>query len=130
MRTITRLPDGCLRIRVTIERGRVGGVPAIHVDGTSTPGTEDAHRHLVSELALGRSWAKRIATGGVASCTDLAKETGRDVSQMFRSVALAFLAPKVVEAVLAKRIAETSQTRFFDLAALPWPEQCKALGID
>jgi DNA invertase Pin-like site-specific DNA recombinase len=85
---------------------------------------------LIKAVVRGRAWFEELATGRVRSLEELAKRDGISRRYIRRLVDLAFLSPRIVDAILQGRhpVALTA-TRLseFDLP-LDWAEQHKLLA--
>jgi hypothetical protein len=85
---------------------------------------------LIKAVVRGRAWFEELATGRVRSLEELAKRDGISRRYIRRLVDLAFMSPRLVDAILQGRqpVALTA-TRLseFDLP-LDWPEQHKLLA--
>jgi site-specific DNA recombinase len=85
---------------------------------------------LIRAIARGRAWFEELATGRARSLQVLARREGISRRYIRRLVALAFLSPELVEAILQSRQpVELTTTRLaeFDLP-LDWTEQHKLLA--
>jgi hypothetical protein len=85
---------------------------------------------LIKAIARGRAWFEEVATGRARSLQVLAKRDGISRRYIRRLVGLAFLSPKLVEAILqGQQPVELTATRLteFDLP-LDWTEQHKMLA--
>ncbi len=87
---------------------------------------------LVTVIADAHRWIDDLAQGRAASVRDLARRNGRDAGEVSRTLPLAFLAPDIVEAILAGRqpIDLTPRT-LKQIGTLPcrWDDQCRRLGF-
>jgi site-specific DNA recombinase len=100
------------------------------------PGLEQ-HNHssrcdpaLIKAIARGRAWFEELATGRARSLQELAKRDGISRRYIRRLVGLAFLSPRLVEAVLqGGQPVELTATRLTELdLPLDWTEQHKLLA--
>jgi DNA invertase Pin-like site-specific DNA recombinase len=85
---------------------------------------------LIRAIARGRAWFEELATGRARSLQVLARREGISRRYIRRLVALAFLSPELVEAILqGRQPVELTTTRLaeFDLP-LDWTEQHKLLA--
>jgi DNA invertase Pin-like site-specific DNA recombinase len=85
---------------------------------------------LIKAIARGRAWFEELATGRAGSLQVLAKREGISRRYIRRLVALAFLSPELLEAILqGRQPVELTTTRLteFDLP-LDWTEQHKLLA--
>jgi hypothetical protein len=85
---------------------------------------------LVKAIARGRAWFDEFASGRVRSLQELALRDGITRRYIRRLVDLAFLSPKLVEAILQGRQAdELTATRLTELdLPLDWAEQHRLLA--
>jgi hypothetical protein len=85
---------------------------------------------LVKAIARGRAWFDELASGRARSLHELALRDGITRRYIRRLVDLAFLSPKLVEAILQGRQAdELTATRLTELdLPLDWTEQHKLLA--
>src|SRR5499433_1518085 len=85
---------------------------------------------LIKAVVRGRAWLEELATGRARSLEELAKRAGISRRYILRLIDLAFLSPRVIDAILEGRhpVALTA-TRLsgFDLP-LDWAEQHKLLA--
>ena len=86
---------------------------------------------LIALLAQAHRWLDRLATGESESAREIARGGGIDASEVSRAIQLAFLAPDIVEAVLAGRQpVELTQTRLMrGELPLEWHRQRCLLGF-
>ena len=92
------------------------------------PSTPDAR--LLALLADAQRWFDDLTSGRAASVRDLAKRYGRDKGEVSRTLALAFLAPDIVAAILDGRqpVALTPHRLKRLVLPLRWREQRFALA--
>ena len=77
-------------------------------------------------------WVERIAKGEITTVRDIARQEGVDEGDVSRFLPLAFLAPDIVEAILAGRQpVELTPEKLKRLRNLPkcWDEQRQLLGF-
>ena len=77
-------------------------------------------------------WVERIAKGEITTVRDIARQEGVDEGDVSRFLPLAFLAPDIVEAILAGRQpVELTPEKLKRLRDLPksWEEQRQVLGF-
>ena len=87
---------------------------------------------LVGIVAQARQWSNELRQQKVGSLRELARRHGRDRSDVGRILRLAFLAPDIVEAIVAgHQPADLTVTRLTRLEDLPlsWAEQRRLLGF-
>jgi DNA invertase Pin-like site-specific DNA recombinase len=85
---------------------------------------------LIKAIARGRAWFEELATGRARSLQELAKRDGITRRYIRRLVALAFLSPQLVEAILQGRQPVRLTTTWLTELDLPldWSEQHKLLA--
>lgn len=87
---------------------------------------------LVESVAQAHCWFEELRDGKLRSVRELAKREGMDRSDVGRTIRLAFLAPDIVEAIVAgQQPADLTMTRLKRIGHLPlsWSEQRKLLGF-
>src|SRR5258705_10035085 len=93
--------DGTIELPATIEFKRRGVETKLVLPGLA----EQNHGSrcdpaLIKALARGRAWFGELATGRARSIDELAKRDGISRRYIRRHVSLAFLSPRIVEAIL------------------------------
>ena len=80
---------------------------------------------LLKAVARGRAWFEELATGRAHSLQELAQRDGTARRYIRRLVDLAFLSPKLIEAILqGRQPIELTATRLTELdLPLSWAEQ-------
>lgn len=108
------------------------GVEAKLIIGASRDASAVPDERLVLALAQAHVWFDQLASGEVASVSQIAARERIDASDVGRSIQLAFLAPDVIEAILAGRqpVSLTAQ-RLKRIGGLPldWDGQRRLLGF-
>ncbi len=86
---------------------------------------------LVSVLADAQHWIDDLAQGRATSVRDLARRSNRDISEVSRTLSLAFLAPDIVSAILDGRHPHDLTPHQLKRTALPvrWADQYRLLGF-
>lgn len=119
-----------LAIECPISTRRRGAETKLVIPGKGQPPTPDGR--LISLTAQAHAWFGEIKDGAVASIRDLARRHGIDHGDASRILPLAFLAPDIVEAILAGRqpveLTVSALKRGPDLPAL-WADQRRLLGF-
>ena len=120
--------DGLIQLEVPMELRRRGveGKIILRSDA-STPDVK-----LINLLANTQSWFGQLAKGKASSIREIARCNDVDENDISRFLPLAFLAPDVVEAILAgKHPAELTAEKLKRLKSLPysWEEQRNVLGF-
>ena len=107
-----------------------GGEPLVFLDYIAMPKDDPA---LTKAVARAHKWFGDLASGRARSLAELAKAEGLSDRYVSRLVLLAFLAPKIVEAILAgtQPVELTAEilTKRADLP-LSWVEQKTVLGFN
>jgi hypothetical protein len=83
-------------------RATAGGKSIVTLDGRG-PEESRLDRALLRAVARANHWRELLETGAARSAYDLARREGCRVSYVQRHLPLAFLAPDIVEAILAGR---------------------------
>ncbi len=89
-------------------------------------------KNLIALVAWARRWFDQLAGGEVGSIQEIARRDGIDASDVGRNIQLAFLAPGIVEAILAGRQpVELTARRLRRIGGLPleWDRQRRRLGF-
>ena len=89
-------------------------------------------RYLIALLAKAHRWFDQLAGGKIGSVLEIAQREGIDPSDVGRNLQIAFLAPDIVEAILAGRQpVEQTARRLRHIGALPleWDRQRRFLGF-
>ena len=89
-------------------------------------------RKLIPLIARSRYWIERLTSGDAATVREIARREGMDEGDVSRFLPLAFLAPDIVEAILAGRYPpDLTAERLKRLPVLPhdWNEQRRLLGF-
>ncbi len=123
--------DGTIELSAAIELKRRGVETKLVLPGLA----EQNHGlrcdpTLIKALARGHAWFGELATGRARSLQELAKRDGISRRYIRRLVGLAFLSPRLVEAILkGKQPVELTATRLSELD-LPsdWTEQHRLLA--
>jgi predicted site-specific integrase-resolvase len=88
---------------------------------------------LIKAIARGRQWADDLLSGRVESVAAIARREGVLPNYVRRLTRLAFLAPRIVEAIVAghqpPELTAKALTERIELP-LPWSEQERAVGIN
>jgi len=121
-------PEGLISFDLPIELKRRGvEAKLVLAPAPGQPSTPDAR--LLTLLADAQRWFDDLTSGRAASVRDLAKRYGRDKGEVSRTLALAFLAPDIVAAILDGRqpVALTPHRLKRLVLPLRWREQRSAL---
>jgi hypothetical protein len=89
-------------------------------------------RNLIDLIARTRRWFVRITKGETVSVREIAREEGMDEGDVSRFLPLAFLAPDIVESILAgKQPVELTAEKLKRFRNLPhsWEEKRRLLGF-
>ena len=87
---------------------------------------------LISTIAKAHAWFREISSGSKSSINDIALERGLAANEISRLLPLAFLAPDIVEAIIAGRQPlelTTSHLKRFESLPLDWEQQRNLLGF-
>ena len=87
---------------------------------------------LIALITQARQWWEQLSKGGVSTLREIARTTDLDEGDVSRFLPLAFLAPDIVEAILAGRHPmELTAERLKRIRSLPncWQEQRQVLGF-
>ena len=120
-----------LEISIDAQLRRTGMAMRLVQDNGRTAGASKPQRHLIKLLHLARSWWKELASGGITAA-ELARRDGVNKSYVSRVVRLNFLAPEIVEAILAgTQPAALDAKTMLGLHDLPlsWSEQKQKLQM-
>ena len=108
------------------------GVEAKIVLGESGSRAPHPDQALIALIAGAHRWLEELGTGNVASITDLAADENMDRNEISRFLPLAFLAPDLVEAILAgKQPVDLTIKKLRRMLVLPygWEDQRSLLGF-
>jgi site-specific DNA recombinase len=106
------------------------GVEARLIIGDNAPTHIDPT--LLRAIARAQTWLTEFLSGSVPSMAAIAKRNRVDTSALSRMLSLAFLAPDIIEAIIAGRQPAdlTTQKLLRDVTIpLDWAEQKRALGF-
>ena len=102
------------------------------IEGSRVPAAL-ADLALIKVIAKGRQWADDLLAGRVASVAAIARREGVLPNYVRRLTRLAFLAPRIVEAIVAghqpPQLTAKALTERIELPIL-WSEQERTVGID
>ena len=87
---------------------------------------------LISTIAKAHAWFREISSGSKSSINDIALDGGPAANEISRLLSLAFLAPDIVEAIMAGRQPfelTTKRLKRFESLPLDWERQRKVLGF-
>ncbi|MGN6543653.1 MAG: recombinase family protein [Aureliella sp.] len=100
------------------------------IDGCSSEGRPDAN--LIALIARSHDYLRDLASGRCMSLSEVADAHGTLLSEVSRTLPLAFLSPKILETILAgKQPVELTAQRLSRISGLPcsWAEQSNLFGI-
>jgi hypothetical protein len=84
---------------------------------------------VVQAVALGRAWLQQLVSGEVVDAETIARREDRSKRSVHMMISLAFVAPDIIEALIAGRLPRgIGITRLTDLP-LEWAKQRKTLGL-
>ncbi|MFB3151018.1 MAG: recombinase family protein, partial [Alphaproteobacteria bacterium] len=124
-------PEGLIDLTVPVALRR-RGVEAKLVVRAAQGEAAAPDRNLIALVAQARRWFDQLTGGEVGSIQEIARRDGIDASDVGRNIQLAFLAPDIVEAILAGRQpVELTARRLRRIGALPleWDRQRRRLGF-
>jgi hypothetical protein len=87
---------------------------------------------LVSTITKAHAWFAQLVSGDAISINDIAQQQSVPANEISRLLPLAFLAPDIVEAIMAGRQPPELTARHlkrFDNLPLDWDRQREALGF-
>jgi site-specific DNA recombinase len=118
----------CLTIEV--KRKRYDGVVHLVVPPNETTPSKHPRPALIKAVARGRSWYERILKGEITDIKSLARETGLTPHYVRNVLGCGFLAPDIVEAILAgSQPATLKFEHIYSHIPLSWSEQRKRFGF-
>src|SRR5215470_5632358 len=123
--------DDTIELPATIEFKRRGVETKLQLPGVAEPNHGlRCDPALIKAIARGRAWFGELATGRARSLEELARRDGISRRYIRRLVGLAFLSPRLVEAILkAQQPVELTATRLSQLdLPLDWSEQHRLLA--
>jgi DNA invertase Pin-like site-specific DNA recombinase len=124
------LPSDLISLTVEAKRKRCGGEVHLIVPPSSSVSREHPKLPLIKALARAHGWYEKVIQGQASDVRSLAREAGlteRYVGKVFRC---AFLAPDIVEAILAGRQPhELNFDKLCQNVPLSWVEQRAQLGF-
>ncbi|MDB5448031.1 MAG: hypothetical protein JWQ97_3348 [Phenylobacterium sp.] len=122
--------EGVATVRLAFEMRRRQGAVILHAPGAAPEAPTKIDRALVRAVVLARSWMQALASGEVGSITALAEREGLCSHYTSRLLPLAFLAPDLVELVLAGRQPRALTLQGLTSKTLPadWKAQRRAFA--
>jgi len=124
-----RETSGSIKIEVPMEMRRRGIESRIILSPNNTSSPDEK---LINLIADTQHWFEQLTSGIAISVREIANHNGIDESDVSRFLPLAFLAPKIVEIILAgKQPPELTVEKLKRIKSLPvsWKEQYQKLGI-
>ncbi|MCP4184317.1 MAG: hypothetical protein GY761_13550 [Hyphomicrobiales bacterium] len=94
--------------------------------------TPNPDQNLIKLIAKTHLWFTKLSNGTVTSISDLANQQNKDAAEISRFLPLAFLAPTIIEAILAgAQPVDLTIEKLRGIPALPitWTEQRELLGF-
>ncbi len=119
-----------LRVTAPIQLKRRGVEARLIITTSQPPATRD--ETLISLVAQAHCWMDDLASGKANTIRDLALRASMDESDISRFLPLAFLAPDIVEAIVAgKQPVDLTTERLKRIRSLPraWKDQRRLLGF-
>ena len=123
--------DAAIELTAAVEFKRRGAENRLVVPGLTSRNRSTKHDPaLIKAIARGSAWFEELASGRARSLHELAKRDGISRRYIRRLVNLAFLSPKLVEAVLqGRQPVELTATRLTELdLPIDWTEQNSLLA--
>ena len=123
--------DTAIELTAAVEFKRRGAETRLVLPGLASQNHSTKHDPaLIKAIARGRAWFEELASGRARSLHELAKRDGISRRYIRRLVNLAFLSPKLVEAMLqGRQPVELTATRLTELdLPLDWTEQHRLLA--
>jgi len=107
------------------------GVEAKLVVSTAQGETATLDESSIAILVRAHRWLNQLAKGEIGSAREIARRDSFDTSEVSRTIRLAFLAPDIVEAILAGRQPVELTPRHLMRGELPleWHRQRRLLGF-
>ena len=125
------LPERLIDLTVAFQLKRRGVEAKLVIhDVQGAAATPD--KNLIARLARAHRWFDALTGREATSVQEIARRDGIDASDVGRSIQIAFLAPDIVEAILAGRQpVELTARRLMRIGALPieWDRQRRFLGF-
>jgi len=110
-----------------VSRELIPPIEGAHRDGRAT--RSDTKAKLLAGVAKARGWLDELIAGRILDIADLAQREKRSVRSTAMLLSLAFLAPRLVQAIADNRMPRgIGLTRLADLPS-DWSEQFEALGL-
>ena len=110
-----------------VSRELIPPIEGAHRD--AQPIRSDTRAKLLAGLAKARGWLDELVAGRVLDIAEIAQRERRSVRSTTMLLSLAFLAPRLVQAIADNRLPRgISLTRLADLPS-DWSEQFEALGL-
>ena len=123
--------EGLIDLTVAFQLKRRGVEAKLVIDAAQGPAAAPDN-NLIALLARANRWFDALTGREAMSVQEIARRDGIDASDVGRSIQLAFLAPDIVEAILAGRQpVELTARRLVRIGALPleWDRQRRILGF-
>ena len=119
-------PDGNLIVRVPVQWKKSSGRTIAEDPIEPASGTP-----LVKAIARGLAWREEFERGDFPTVKAMAEAHGLDPSNVRHTFNLAFLSPRILEAIAAGRDVppDLSVARLLRVQSLVWDEQVRELGF-
>jgi site-specific DNA recombinase len=118
-------------IEIEHKIARRGVEAKLILENTNTQ-TRNPDQTLIDIIAKAHLWLSRLTDGSAESIHDLSKQVGHDSSEISRFLPLAFLAPDIIESILAgTQPIDLTQEKLRRLSNLPcqWTDQRELFGF-
>jgi len=115
------------KLPARVSRELIPPIEGAHPD--AQPIRSDTRAKLLTGVAKARGWLDELIAGRILDIADLAQREKRSIRSAAMLLSLAFLAPRLVQAIADNRLPRgIGLTRLADLPS-DWSEQFEALGL-
>jgi len=113
-----------MRVFIPLTIRKRNGRPKIMPPADVVPDTGGVDPHVLKAIAKAWSWRRKLESGAAATLQDIAEVEGVSDRYVGRMLRLAYLAPAVLDRLLAGRMSPVVSIKDLAMAAeLPWMEQ-------
>jgi hypothetical protein len=122
--------DGLIDLSIPVQLKRRGVEAKLVMRAAAAPFLPEPK--LIMVIANAHRWIDDLVAGRASSIRDLARRNGRDPGEVSRTLPLAFLAPDIIEAILAGRQPiELTPRKLKQIGTLPsgWDAQRRCFGL-
>ena len=119
------------RLTIKARLKRCGGEVRLIAPGTSESNLPARHNAaLLKALARARAWHEKLLSGEAKSLRAIAKEIGVTERYVSRIIRCAFLAPKLIEAIIqGRQPADLTLDKLLDGMPIDWAKQAEGAGF-